>query len=142
MEVAGLALGVTPLILSALENYERILRPLQIFSKDYTKEADNFQLALRVQKEVFANECQILLRSVAEHQNEVRQMFNNYQHPLWQDQDFGEQLHARLGDAFEGCIAAVTLVERTLSHIVKNYGRLHILLDQSQASPFHELGFG
>ena len=129
VSTAGLALGVLPLIATVLENYEHTFQPLIIFTRDFRKEAKKFQLALRVQKTAFKNACRLLLCSVPLYQREVPSMLDNpWKHHLWHEQIFEHQLTTSLGESFEACLAAVTLVKQTLDYVVSKYGEVGMLL--------------
>jgi hypothetical protein len=126
---AGLALGVLPLIVSALENYDRIFQPLIIFTRSCRKEAEYFQLALRVQRTAFRNACRLLLYSATEYKLAVPDMLSGSQHQhLWRDGRFRERLEAQLGDSFEACVAALTLVKQTLDYLILRYDGVGLLL--------------
>ncbi len=126
---AGLTLGVLPLILSALENYDRIFQPLIIFTRSCRKEAEYFQLALRVQRTAFKNACRLLLYSATEYKLAVPDMLSGSQHQhLWRDRRFRERLEAQLGDSFEACVAALTLVKQTLDYLILRYDGVGLLL--------------
>ena len=132
--VIGLGIGIIPLIISALENYKRTFQPLIIFSRDCRKEVEKFQLALSVQKAAFINTCQLLLRLVSVHQNEVPQMFQDIHHPLWLNHNLRENLHTRLGDSLRVCEATLFLVQKMLDEVIQNYSELDILLEQRNVS--------
>ena len=133
----SLALGVAPLIISALENYERTFQPLVIFSRDCQREVERFHLALSVQKTAFANSCHLLLSLVTAHREDVPQMLDNAQHPLWQDVGFRDELRSQLGESYAACVAAVTLVQQTLDRVIQKYGGLETLVHRSQVSLPH-----
>ena len=63
---AGLALAVLPLMISAADHYERCLRPFVRY-RNFTKEADFFCWSFSVQKQIFKNQCLILLEEIIEH---------------------------------------------------------------------------
>ena len=132
--MAGLTVGIVPLIISALENYERTFQPLIIFSRDCRKEVERFLLTLRVQRTAFTNVCQLLLSVVTARRNDIPRMFNDNRHPLWQDQTFRDELRSRLGESFNACEAAVTLVQQALRQIIEKYGGLEILVRRSPVS--------
>ena len=55
-EIVGVVLGVLPLIISAIENYEKIIDPVVTF-KRYSKALQTFTTELNVQRDIFQNEC-------------------------------------------------------------------------------------
>lgn len=62
VEVLGLVLGILPLIISAIEHYEDILRPINRYRRFLTKAA-RFHDELETERTVFEAECQLLLGS-------------------------------------------------------------------------------
>ena len=129
--VAGLALGILPLIVSALENYQHTFQPLIIFTRDCPKEVERFQLGLKVQRTAFENACRLLMSSTTEYQYEVPQMVQDpAHHHLWREENFARQLRCQLGEFFEACIAALLLVKHTLDDTMKKYGQVGMLLSQ------------
>lgn len=133
VSAAGLALGILPLIVSTLENYEHTFQPLIIFTRGCRKEVEKFQLALKVKETAFKNACQLLLCSVTEHQREVPVMLNNPRHHyLWHEDRFQRQLSSQLGDSFEACVAAISQVKQTLDFVVRKYGGIGMLMTRSK----------
>jgi hypothetical protein len=79
-EAVGVVLGVLPLIVSALENYERMIGPNRTFRK-YSKALQTFNTELNVQRNIFENECIFILdRFVDGH--ELRDMLQDPCHSL------------------------------------------------------------
>lgn len=62
----GLVLGVVPLIISAVENYEVTLRPFLTYYR-HCRELKDFRTALGTQKQLFHNNCLVLLGKVQAH---------------------------------------------------------------------------
>ena len=122
---AGLALAVVPLMISALENYEYTFQPIIIFRKRYKKEVERFQNALKVQRVDFENECCFLLHSVTLNRGKV--MVEDLGHALWQDEDLENRLTAQLGDAYQGCGAALSLINNLLIEILEETRTLDIV---------------
>jgi hypothetical protein len=121
---AGLGLAILPLMLFAIENYERIFEPVIILAHGGRTEAGKFQLALDVQKTRFENSCRLLLKTVTSHTND---MITDHQHPLWWNRDLDEELEARLGDSFRACVSALTLIQEALDRAMEDYGGLNVL---------------
>lgn len=132
---AGLALGVIPLIISALENYEYTFQPIIIFSRRYRKEVEKFQKALKVQKVNFANECTFLLHSVTSDRGNL--MIDDLEHPLWRDDDLESRLRNRLSDSYDGCVSSLSLINDILVEILQDTKSLDILLQKVSALRFH-----
>jgi hypothetical protein len=80
-EVAGVVLGALPLIVSTIENYERIIGPVITYHK-YSEELEVFSTELGSQKDIFQNECLLLLRELVNVQ-ELEDMLEEPSHALW-----------------------------------------------------------
>ena len=131
---AGLALAVTPLIVSALENYEYIFQPIIIFSKRYRKVVEKFQKALKVQRVKFANECTFLLHSVTSNRGNL--MIDDLEHALWRDRDLENRLRDRLSDSYDACVSSLSLINEILLEILKDTKTLDTLLQKVRSSNF------
>ena len=124
----GLALGILPLIISALENYKYTFQPIYIFTRRYRKEVERFQNVLKVQRVRFANECCFLLHSVTSNRGQA--MMNDLGHALWRDEDIEQQLKGRLLDSYDGCVSALALINDALKEILKETKTLDIVLQK------------
>ena len=116
--VAGLAIGVLPLLISAAEHYNDCLRPF-IRYRNFAREAGRFQDLLDIQKVIFRNQCRILLEEIIEH-DVVSSMLNGpsgASHPSWSDVDLEKQLCQLLGESRDACIKNVKLIEERLRDI-------------------------
>ena len=126
---AGLALGIFPLLISILENYHSILRPIKILSKDYSKEVLRFRKQLRVAHTNFQSECEWLLKSL-DVSSETGPMIRNTQHSGWNDaQLLDGHLRARLNDTYDACVAALSLIADLLADIGARTKDLDLLLE-------------
>jgi len=122
---AGLALAVVPLMIFALENYEHAFQPIIIFTRRYRREVERFQMALKVQKIVFQNECCLLLDRVQLSQGDV--MIDDLTHPLWQDSNLEDRIRLQLDESYDACISSLFLINQVLAEILKETGTLEIL---------------
>lgn len=123
--VAGLALAVVPLMLFALENYEHAFQPIIIFTRHYRREVERFQMALKIQKVVFQNECCLLLDRVQLSQGDV--MIGDLTHPLWRDNNLEDRIRLQLDESYDACISSLFLINQILAEILKETGTLEIL---------------
>ncbi|KAK4691719.1 hypothetical protein P7C71_g5342, partial [Lecanoromycetidae sp. Uapishka_2] len=79
-EVVGVIFGVLPLIITAIEDYEKIVGPIVTY-RQYSKALKTFTTELNVQRDIFQNECiWILSRFVDGH--ELEDMLNDSSHSL------------------------------------------------------------
>ncbi|CAF9920614.1 MAG: hypothetical protein ALECFALPRED_001583 [Alectoria fallacina] len=129
--VAGLALGILPLLISAAEHYDDCLRPF-IRYKNFAKEADRFRHLLGIQKTIFRNQCRILLEDIIEH-DVASSMLNGpsgANHPSWSDVELEAQLSQLLGDSRDACIATVEMIKERLRDIEDESQDLEMTLHQ------------
>ena len=140
-ETAGLVLGVIPLIISAIENYDSIFQPVKIFTSTYQVEVEQFRSELLVEQINFREECKWLLKSVLA-SDEIRLMVKDAQHPLWQNyQSLDDQLGERLNDNYQACEAALKLIVGVLGRILDDTKDIDILLkDVRRISIFNPQG--
>lgn len=129
--VAGLALGVLPVLISAAERYDDCLHPFKRY-KSFAKEADQFQHWLSIQKTIFRNQCRILLEEIIEH-DVASSMLNGLSgtnHPSWSDVELEEQLSQLLGDSRGAFITTVNMIEERLRDIEGESQDLETAIDQ------------
>ena len=125
-EAAGFTLAVLPLLISAVENYEVVFRPLVTYCR-YAKEAERFTNRLKAQKTVFRNECHLLLSSVCDQPQEVDAMLNVSEHPLHSDMDIDTRILKLLDSSYDTCMSTLKLINDTLEEIgeeTKGFGAL------------------
>lgn len=116
--VAGLALGILPLLISAAEHYDGTLRPFERY-QNFAKEADRFQGQLAIQKVIFRNQCRILLEEIIEHDVASSMLHgpSGPSHPSWSDVELEEQLSQLLGESRDACVTTVEMIEQRLGDI-------------------------
>ena len=116
--VAGLALGILPLLISAAEHYDDTLRPFKRY-QNFAKEANRFQGQLGIQKVIFKNHCRILLEEIIEHDVASSMLHGPSapSHPSWSDVELEEQLSQLLGESRDACVTTVKMIEQRLCDI-------------------------
>lgn len=104
--VVGLAIGVVPLLVSAIEHYDDVLRPFVTYRK-FTSKAQRFHDGLEMERTIFRTECHLLLAAVAD-RGLAAEMLNDPHHPSWKDiavcERFGRQLGS-LGTTFASLLS-------------------------------------
>ena len=138
IEVAGLALGFLPLLISAAEHYNECLRPF-IRYKNFAKEADRFQNLLRIQKAIFTNQCRILLEEIIEHDvaSSMLDGPSGVDHPSWSDVELEEQLTRLLGESRGACITTIEVIKDRLGDIDTESQDLATAIDQDPRVTYH-----
>lgn len=128
--VAGLVLGVLPLLVAAAEHYEDIFRPFTRYRK-YAQELKKFQKVLEAQKTIFRNECQHLLTSITDWDG-ANQMLQKRCHPFWRDPDMDQKFARQLGSSGNACAALIALIEERLKDIDRESEGFSSVISNSQ----------
>lgn len=110
--VAGLAIGVLPLLVSAVEHYRSVCRPFRRW-KNFHEESRCLDAELLVEKVKFHNECRILLGLVIGH-NDAGEMLENPKHPLWKDTDLEAKMSSYLGDSASAWGLLIDMIDSRL----------------------------
>lgn len=120
--IAGLVLGVVPLIISAVENYEITFQPFVTYRR-YSKEIANFATRLDAQKAIFNNQCQLLLLSADKDgvQGDVilDNILKSQDHPSRKNEALNKHLENLLGMSARSCVSTLHLIQQTLDEITR-----------------------
>ncbi len=113
MEVVSLMLGIAPLIISAVENYETTFQPFVAYRR-YSREIDQFTTRLAVQRTIFNNQCQLLL-SAAEKDGRpedvlLENILKDPNHSSRQNEALSNRLEKLLGTSLRDCISILPYV--------------------------------
>lgn len=114
-EIAGVALALLPLLISAAENYDRCAAPFSRF-KNFPKEARRLLQGIDIQKVIFHNQCQILLENVVD-QDVAAIMIQTAEHHLWHDIELEARLAQILEPSRGACIATIELIGECLKAV-------------------------
>ena len=125
---AGLALGVLPILISAAEHYSDCLRPFTRY-KHFSKQANQFQNQLGIQKVLFRNQCRLLLEDIIDH-DVASSMLDAVKHPSWSDIALEERLVQLLGESRSACISIIETIEERLRDIDTESQDLATAIDQ------------
>lgn len=131
VEVVGTVLAVLPLIVTAIEHYEKI-GDLILTYRRYSKEVRKFNTELAVQRVIFQNECVLLLSEVVDDERALRDMFKEPTHGLRKclrdddnlDRKLGQRVNERVHDSYKQIAALLELTQQSLEQIyeeTKNY---------------------
>lgn len=100
LEVAGLVVGIVPIVVEILKSYSVARDRLRTFAH-YTQVVYDVQLRYRVAATNFGNDCQLLLKTVVDDARELSQMIDDPKHGGWQDSLLEERLHKFLGRDYQ-----------------------------------------
>ena len=129
-EAVGVALAVLPLIIKAVESYEKIGDLVSTYRK-YSKVVERFNIQLSTQKTIFRNECVLLLSDVGDdakwrmHEifsenrpaTSIRPIFLTRDEHLWTDERIFERMNEREHDSYKQLAALLGLIGETLELI-------------------------
>lgn len=124
VEAVGLALGVLPMIIVAIEKYEKIGDLIGTYRK-YSKAVGRFSTELAVQRVIFQNECVLLLSQVVDDGRALHDMFNEPAHSLRAslrndaklDQKLLQRMNERAHDSYEQIVTLLQFIGQTLRQI-------------------------
>jgi hypothetical protein len=120
--IAGLVLGVAPLIISAIENYETAFQPFVIYRR-YSREIAKFATRLDAQKAIFNNQCQLLLLAAEKDGLQEDVILDNIlkdpRHPSRSDGELNSHLVDLLGASVNTCVSILRLIQQTLEEITR-----------------------
>jgi len=114
---AGLVLGVLPLVISAIEHYDDMLRPFLSY-RNFTSRAQKIYDELETERAIFCTECRLLLSTVAQ-RDVISRMFDNPDHPSWNDQVVCQRFGDQLGASGAACASVICKIKGTLDEIGK-----------------------
>lgn len=95
VEVAGLVVGVLPILIETIKSYSMIAQGFRTF-RHYSEEDKNFAVQVKVQKGIFWNEVRLLLRSIG-YVKETEEMLEDSQDVRWTSQ----RLHSKLDNLLQ-----------------------------------------
>lgn len=114
-EVAGLALAVLPLLISALEHRQGISRPLRAFFK-FRQELSTALIDLRYVFVAYDQSVRLLLNTRVSG-DEMSRMIADHQDQLWMSQNLSSQLKRDLGSAYDESMRLLKRIEATMETI-------------------------
>jgi hypothetical protein len=118
-EVVGVVLGVLPLVISAIENYEKIIDPIITYRK-YSRALKTFMTELNVQRDIFQNECIWILSQFVDG-HELGDMLNDPAHHLREsirnDQNLDRTILKTIGSSYRQILDILQLIKSSLDEI-------------------------
>ncbi|KAF3053314.1 hypothetical protein E8E11_010605 [Didymella keratinophila] len=117
VEIAGLVLGVLPLLIQGIESYNEGLDPIKSFMR-WDKELPQCIRKLRNQHVHYAQTMRILLEPITAEVELAEMMTNPGSSRLWKDKHMAEKLQDRLQEsyhAYQGTIADIERITRQIA---------------------------
>ncbi|KAH7145485.1 hypothetical protein B0J13DRAFT_553569 [Dactylonectria estremocensis] len=120
-ELALGILGVVPLIGVAIKSFRHVSSTLRDF-RHYSSKVERIRKRLKLQRQTFTNECNILLRLVLDDDDTVSAMVSNSEHKNWTNLQLDGDLRAQFGESYE---AWFDLVQEICDRIAEVDNCLH-----------------
>lgn len=130
MEVSGLVFGVIPLVLEAVKNYRKVCNTLHTF-RHYSREVRRTEKQFNVCRQIFLNECNLLLQIVAG-ENYAHDMLADATHDFWRRAQLEEDLNKSLSDGYEACKIIITETRDMLGLLEENLSSFDVLVRHKQ----------
>ncbi|KAH7409115.1 hypothetical protein BKA64DRAFT_664177 [Cadophora sp. MPI-SDFR-AT-0126] len=129
--ITGLALGIAPLIISAVENYEYTFQPFVTYRR-YSQEINNFTTRLGAQKAIFNNQCQLLLSQAGgdTENSSLEGILCDPNHPFRRSEKLNSRLETLLGNSLSACESTLRLIQRTLKDVMHETKRFQEVVEQ------------
>ncbi|RFU25885.1 hypothetical protein B7463_g10452, partial [Scytalidium lignicola] len=115
MATLGIVLGVLPLLISALEHYDDVLRPFKRY-RNFDVELKRFKDDLYSEQAIFHAESMLLLTQVTSPEIAAA-MVKQYDHPSWKDAKLENDLSKSLGTLCDACTNVITSIKDDLQRI-------------------------
>lgn len=133
IEVAGVVLGVLPLIISAIEHYDSGLDRMTAFVK-WKGELDKAMRELWIQHSYYEMTLRTLLGGVVT-ETELEEMITRPESELWKSRHLDRELRQKLGKAYQVYSFTITEMGGYMKTLAK-----HLDLDKTEASTADDLG--
>jgi len=122
VELAGLALGTFPLLVSALEAYQNGFQPLKDWFK-FHAEFISFIHDIQRQGVIYEDNLKLLLTSVCDCDEEKAVLLEDPLGEAWYDEDFRRRLQEQLpGSKFEAYMDSIQDVKAVIDKLKKKLG--------------------
>ena len=130
VEAIGLALGILPLLISAIEHYDEVLRPFSRY-RGFASKAQRFIDELETERTIFRTECQLLLAVVAGPKI-AAEMLRDCHHSSWHDDAVRSRLIGKLGVLGAECTSLICKIENKLCDIGQKSEQLGTVIAQEK----------
>lgn len=132
------AVGVVPLIGVALKSYKTLYSELKAFRRCCSS-LKRFHKVLRIQRQLFENECELLLRYCLGDGLVVQRMVANPEHENWSDPKQDESIKKLLKTNYEACGELVGGILEAIQKLESGLSCFQVLksLRQKVSPPTH-----
>jgi hypothetical protein len=122
----GFVLGALPLVISAVEHYEDVLRPFVRYRKLSSK-LQRFYDELEAERTIFRTECLFLLAATVK-SDIAADMLDDRDHYLWKDSALHERFGRQLGILGFACESVILKIEQKLEEITAKTDELNAVV--------------
>ncbi|KAH8702245.1 hypothetical protein BGW36DRAFT_290100 [Talaromyces proteolyticus] len=112
----SLVLGITPLVVGAINVYSTIHAKFKTYRK-YSREILRLNRQLEIQRRVFLNECHFLLRLVVTDERTIWAMLSNTRHDEWASRSIDQQWRRYLDENYDTCLKIVEEINEKLEEL-------------------------
>ena len=119
VEAIGLLLGIVPLLVSAIEHYSDVLRPIHPYRK-FDSRSQMFCDEYETERSVFQVECQLLIGEFVG-LNTAQEMLSNSARSFRRDENLCTRFEGRIGNLGPTCLLAISRIKCKLKEIDEVY---------------------
>ncbi|KAI4605855.1 hypothetical protein J4E80_010388 [Alternaria sp. BMP 0032] len=128
VEVAGLVFGVLPILFETVRAYSKVHDSLHTF-RHWAEEVHNISFELRIQREVFFNECRLFLQKAVDAEA-AKGMIRDRDDKRWESADLDKKLCVVLGENLELCASIITATKRIVVSMEEEMKRFNVVREQ------------
>jgi hypothetical protein len=130
VEVAGLAFGVLPILFEAVRAYSKVYDSLHTF-RHWKQEVATISFELKIQREVFFNECRLLLQEAVD-ADTAKGMLKERNDEQWKSAELSLKLREVLEDNLELCCSIILATNHALVSIAEEMNVFNVLREQKR----------
>ena len=119
VEALGLLLGIFQLLISAIEHYDDVLRPIHRY-RQFSSRSQRFCDELETERIVFQAECQLLLGEFVG-LGTAGEMLCDPSHPSWRDENLCTKFESRLGTLGATCLSTISKIKNKLDQVNETF---------------------
>jgi hypothetical protein len=127
LEVAGVCLGVLPVLLEAVKAYSSLSRSLRIF-RHYSSELKLIERQFLVRRGMFQNECCLFLRLLGD-DRAAKDMVDNESDDRWFDEGLDAKLGAALQDNIILCRIAIEASKDAIDDLQEELHKFDVFVE-------------
>ncbi|KAF4478461.1 hypothetical protein CGGC5_v013386 [Colletotrichum fructicola Nara gc5] len=115
-ELALGVVGIVPLVGGAIKAYKEVKRRLKLF-RHSSREVKNVLKLVKIQRQIFSNECCLWLRFALEEDDIISEMASDPGHDGWKDPSLDESLRSRLKENYSVWVDIISGISVTINNL-------------------------